>query len=450
MVSAHKLKMIKQPLETGAMAKYKYDPKLAKKYSFVSPFGDKVKLYESHDDSIYLPRNICPLGATNCMVEGEPCEFPNSIVPRNSEQTRVISEATQLLECGENFLLRAGTGFGKTICCLKVIANIGVKTLVIVPKTDLMDTWKKAIMTFYNIPESEIGILQADKCQVQGKKIVIAMLKSISTPDRYPDWVYDEFGLVVFDEVHRLGAEKFSYACGLFPAKLRLGLSATTKRKDGKSVVFEAHIGPVRVETDLITLSPKVLLYRSNWMCPRVKNKHGEIVKLQHQPGKTMHLTKMLGKHKERNILLANIVKEAYKAKRTLVFFSDTLDHLNLMRKMCINMGVAPSDTGMYVGGMKKHVLEIAKHKPIIFTTFKMMSEGTDIPWLDMLILAMPKADVEQVVGRVLREFPDKKEPVVVDIIDDDSPVFKGYAEKRLIFYRKKQAKIKTMNPNVF
>jgi superfamily II DNA or RNA helicase len=74
-----------------------------------------------------------------------------------------------------------------------------------------------------------------------------------------------------------------------------------------------------------------------------------------------------------------------------------------------------------------------------------MAREGTDIPWLDTAVLATPKADVEQIIGRIRREHPGKKEPVVLDPVDQDSPVFVGYANKRAWWYRKVGAKIVQM-----
>ena len=46
-------------------------------------------------------------------------------------------------------------------------------------------------------------------------------------------------------------------------------------------------------------------------------------------------------------------------------------------------------------------------------------SEGTDIPDMDTCFLATPRADVEQPIGRIQRVHKGKKEPVVVDYVDN-------------------------------
>ena len=63
-----------------------------------------------------------------------------------------------------------------------------------------------------------------------------------------------------------------------------------------------------------------------------------------------------------------------------------------------------------------------------------MASEGLDIKTLTTLILATPKSDVQQAVGRILRQ-KNKNDPIVIDIVDPFS-IFKGQYIKRKRFYK--------------
>jgi superfamily II DNA or RNA helicase len=74
-------------------------------------------------------------------------------------------------------------------------------------------------------------------------------------------------GMVVHN-CHRVAADQFSSVCFNVPAKLRLGLSATPERQDGKEFVLHAHIGPIRVKTKVLAMLPKVLVYTPDWECP--------------------------------------------------------------------------------------------------------------------------------------------------------------------------------------
>ena len=76
----------------------------------------------------------------------------------------------------------------------------------------------------------------------------------------------------------------------------------------------------------------------------------------------------------------------------------------------------------------------------IIIATYQMASEGYDNPGLDTLLLASPKGNVEQAVGRILRR-KNENLPLVIDVNDTIS-VFNNWHRKRLSLYKSKKFKI--------
>ena len=68
-----------------------------------------------------------------------------------------------------------------------------------------------------------------------------------------------------------------------------------------------------------------------------------------------------------------------------------------------------------------------------------MASEGLDIKTLTTLVMATPKSDVCQSVGRILRS--KHENPLVIDIIDIHQ-IFKNQYTKRKAYYKKKEYKI--------
>ena len=66
------------------------------------------------------------------------------------------------------------------------------------------------------------------------------------------------------------------------------------------------------------------------------------------------------------------------------------------------------------------------------------IAEGLDIKTLTTLILATPKTDIEQAVGRILRE--KHEQPLVIDIVDNHE-VFKKQWDKRKAYYLKNNYK---------
>ncbi len=426
-----------QPEITGACSIYPWSDKLAERLTLTSRFDEEVELYEKIGNGlIKVPRQLCPIGKEDHRVGGPKTLFPGAcLAPRNFEQKRIWSEAGDLLDEGESFVLEAPTGFGKTVTACELIARMKTRTLVIVPKTDLMhgkDQWVDAFKEFLGLQENQIGFIQGDKCEVLGKKVVLGMLKSLSIKGKYPISILKEFGFIIWDEVHRLPATTFSKTAGMFPALLRMGLSATPERLDGKEFVFQAHIGPVAVKSKALPMKPIVATYTSKWKNPR--DNRGR--KINGTPGKMGYVLTVLTKDSKRNKLINQLILRGYKKGRHTVVFSDRVEHLETLRSIACTSFVPVHDTALYVSKSKKSELDAASGKKVIFATYAMMGEGTNIPWLDCCILATPRANVKQFIGRILREYPDKEQPVILDILDFDNKIFVGFAYKRKMLYK--------------
>jgi superfamily II DNA or RNA helicase len=430
------------PLEVGAMAKYPYSPELEGAMRVETRLGDILQLSQRVGDFLFVPRECAGdwFEADKAFTTGAKIKIAinGNFPPRNEDQVRVIEESTDLLLSEQSHIIEASTGFGKTFVAVHVTVAIGRKTLIVVTKEDGMESWRKAFLKFSDVTEDDIGIIQQKKCETKGKKICIAMMHSLAK-DHYPEWIKHEFGLVIWDEVHHLSADTFQTTAGMFSARWRLGLSATPKRVDAKEVLFHAHIGPVLVLAKLIKVPPKILVVNSGFKLPWVRwriNDEWKVVPLPHEAGKVMHIHKLLVKDKGRNKLIVDFVKEAYDKGRYTVVLSDlSVDlYLGELRRLLVASGVPDKEIAYYIGGMTEKQRDEAVTKKVVLATYSMAAENTDVPWWSALVLATPRANVKQAIGRVLREYPDKPQPVILDIVDSDSPVFTQYyaARKRL------------------
>jgi superfamily II DNA or RNA helicase len=439
------LMMTEQPLSYGALAVYPWTRQLADQFSLKSRFGDEITLWQQlPGNRIGLPRAVCPVGANDQRSDGYKVDMKSKIIPRNADQKYAIPAVTEFMKAGQSGILQAPTGKGKTVMAIAALAAYGRSTLVVVPKDDLITQWRERLLEHTELTFKQIGIIQQDVCHYAGCPITIASLGSLAIPGRYPEDVWKCFGVVCFDEVHRLGADYFSTVCHLSSARIRLGLSATPDRSDGKDIVFRSHIGPTRVKLETSDTSFRVLRYTSKWRCPRQK-KGGEIVIVPHSANKAGHIENHLVKDEGRNMLLTYMAVSAYKKKRHTVLFSSRTEHLKDLEALMVKAGVPRSDIGHYYGSQKPETLKAAGVRPIVLATYGKMAEGTDIPSLDCCILATPRSNVVQCIGRIRRELPDKPLPVVFDVDDRDSPVFGGYKKGRQKFYKKEEAEIVEM-----
>jgi superfamily II DNA or RNA helicase len=82
--------------------------------------------------------------------------------------------------------------------------------------------------------------------------------------------------------------------------------------------------------------------------------------------------------------------------------------------------------------------------KRILIATYQMCKEGFDVPTLNTLVIATPRPDVDQIVGRILRVEKTKRtvSPLIIDIVD---PAFRRQFQERLSLYNKRDYKVEKM-----
>jgi superfamily II DNA or RNA helicase len=330
-------------------------------------------------------------------------------------------------------LLELPCAFGKTCLALYLLSQLKKKTLIIVHKEFLLNQWVERIQQF--LPGARVGKIQGQIVDIEDKDIVIGMLQSLSMKD-YHEATFQSFGLTIIDEVHHISSEVFSCALFKLVTKYTLGLSATMNRKDGTTKIFKMFLGEVvfkgkRDEEHAVVV--RAIEYTSN-------DEDFKTVVTDFR-GNVQYST-MISKlcafnHRSEFILrvLSDMLKEnpaqqimiLAHNRNLLTYFHDAIKLRNI------------ASVGYYVGGMKEAALKESESKKIVVASFAMASEGLDIKSLTTLIMATPKTDIEQSVGRILRERHGN--PVVVDIIDEHDP-FKNQWAKRKTFYKKQNYKI--------
>ena len=433
------------PKITGAAAVFDADPALIwmqeSKYDGEPPFA----IYREDPDTgnYLLPRHCCPMSPVDMRDPGLPVSFPDlTFKPIDDDQARVVEETSNLLAAGTSFILQADTGRGKTAMSMPIIANTGVRTLIVAPKQDIFDAWVEHCEKMLGLPPEKVGRIQANTVKVKGCPVVVAMLKSMSKLDRYPKETFDGFGLMIVDEVHRVGTEFFQNVMWQVPAKLRLGLSATPKRRDGRDVVIQSHIGPILVVSHAVNMPFEVIETSSGWAVPNMGNTGKPI---PHQAGKLGKIGKLMSLSHSRNERICSYAHQAYQKDRYTVVFSEYRDHLKLLKQRLMDREIPEKDIGIYMGGLTKAQRESNINRPIVLTTYRMTSEATNFPRWDTCILGMPVARIHQIVGRILRFHDDKKNPIVIDLVDGNSGILAGYRKARHAFYKARQAVVHTI-----
>jgi superfamily II DNA or RNA helicase len=451
--------MLGTALSIGASAVYYNLPELRRKFTLTDRYEVPYQLFRvpSEDPSvIHVPRTLADSTAKDHRDLGLPIVVQDNFVPRTEEQARIVEEAWGRVQGGQSFIIQSPTGSGKTYVGSTLIAKLKRRALVIVTKDDIVDQWRKAIHAVMGIPIADIPCWRADNPPPSDAPVVLGMVHSVSKgPDRYSPEVFRGFGIVVCDEVHRMAADQFSQAMWWLPAKIRIGLSATPYRKDGRQSTFLQHIGPIAVIGTQEVLIPKVLVRQTGWKQQLVW-RNGGFTRVWQAPGKMGAVVKQMSKDPDRNAIITEFVVAAVKAGRSTILFSDSIEHLIRLQSDFVSAGISPHKLGYYTGldsgvyegpvAERRKMREAVKLLPVILATYNMASEATDIPWLDTAVLATPRSDVVQIVGRIRREHEGKKPPLVLDLMDENVSIFAAYAEKRLRWYRSLGAEIKLVS----
>ena len=348
-------------------------------------------------------------------------------------QKPIVKKYLQHAKNSGGGLLEVPCGRGKTVMGLKIISKLKKKALIIVHKEFLLRQWLERIKQF--LPSARVGKIQGEILDIQDKDIVLGMLQSLSMKE-YPNAIFDSFGLTIVDEVHHIGAEVFSRALFKIVTPYMLGLSATMDRKDNLTRVFKMFIGPIvysekRKGDDNVLVRSINYYHNDEEFAEQVLNFKGHV-----------HYSIMIKKLCEFNFrsefvlkVLKDLLTENFEQqiivlahnKSLLSYLHDAIKHRNI------------SSVGYYVGGMKEKDLKISETKKIIIATYAMAEEGLDIKTLTTLVMATPKTDVRQAVGRILRQKHNQR--IIIDIVDQHE-IFKRQWLKRKRYYKKQKYKI--------
>lgn len=134
------------------------------------------------------------------------------------------------IHAGRKGVIEAVTGTGKTSVGIIAAADAlarNLRVLILVPGTDLLDQWHRKLSS--DLKGYTIGrFCSGHNDNFLSHKIIVATVQSACRYQMLPD---KHHGLIIADEVHHYGSEKFSLA--LEEAfEERLGLTATYDRND--------------------------------------------------------------------------------------------------------------------------------------------------------------------------------------------------------------------------
>lgn len=314
-------------------------------------------------------------------------------------------------------ILNALVGWGKSFTALWLAFKLGKKTLIVTHNTMLRDQWMKDIEAMFGIIPSTIG--SGEFC-TDGPVVI----GNVQTVTKHSNELGSMFGTVIVDECHHTPALTFSNILANSKAKYKIGLTGTMERKDKRHIMFKDYFGPyVAKPPQSHTLNPKVKIVQAG-----VKLLQGASY-----PQKINHLMQ----DEEYIHFIAGLARvQAAKGHKVLIIG----DRVNFIHSVATLLPDCIPITGKMASfedrEKAKELIQTPEYN-IIAGTRPIFAEGISINCLSCIILTCPiagEALLEQLIGRIMRIYPGKLPPEVLDIN------FKGATEKsqnnlRLAFY---------------
>lgn len=401
----------------------------------------KFPIFEEDETTIYVPKyyGIEKFGQPQVNIL-ETYKYPKYKMQYNGllrpKQEVIVQKVFQGFEQQRGGLLIAGCGSGKTNMAIYIACHYKLKTLIIVHKEFLRNQARERILSTTNI--KKVGIIQRNKVDVDAP-IVIAMVHSLIKRD-YDPQIFKNFGLVIIDEVHHMGAKNFSRAFQKVGAKYMLGISAERKRNDGMFCIINWHMGPI-LHMEEQAPNNMVVVKRYHYKTSNKERSKELFIRYTGDPDRATMINNLIC-IKYRNRLIIKLIEELFDQGKNVLCLTGRLKQIELFQILLEQNAYTKGNVGTYIGGMSEAELAVSATKQIILGTYSMAEEGLDIPNLNAIIMCTPKSAVKQSIGRILRKEVYEEHPIVIDLIDSDNSIFRRQADRRLMYYKKQHYNI--------
>jgi len=321
-------------------------------------------------------------------------------------------------------VLEAGTGSGKTVMALHLIARRRQPTLILVHSKELMHQWRDRIRQFLDIDAG-----QASDGTLDIRPVTVAI---VNTAKNNLETLTGCFGQIVVDECHRVPASLFTEVVSAFDSHYMLGLSATAfRREDGMTQLIYTYMGD-RVHA----VDGRMLAASGAVVQPELLQRPTEF--FHAFAGEYPQLIKALAADDRRNRQItadiAALIRQGHQG--TILVVSDRVAHCQALTQHLADLGItALVLTGRATADQRTQIVEAvqAGGVGVLIATLQLIGEGFDCPGLTTLVLATPikfEGRLLQVVGRIMRPAAEKRARVI-DYVDVHIPVLRRSATAR-------------------
>lgn len=348
-----------------------------------------------------------------------PEKFLNGIILRDYQTRAVDTFLRQKIG-----ILEIGTGGGKTEIAIECIRRLGIRTLFIVDKIELMRQTKERIEKSLDISVGQIGQGITD-IQVITVATVQTITKHLSTLAPYLRSVR----FCIFDETHKVAARSYwRISQQLINSEYRLGISGTAFRDDGNDMMINASTGykifdlsSKKLIEEGWLVKPQVIFIKDYMSKEEVRTTEESLKTglINETPNYTNFYKGFISGNPRRNLVIQNLI--TINPSKRILILTKLIEHGQDLQQLI------PESEHLYGATNKKERKEmfdkfVKGEIKVLISTLSIFAEGINIPALDVVINASAnKGNVKtiQVLGRVLRKLSGKENAVYYDFMDE-------------------------------
>jgi superfamily II DNA or RNA helicase len=388
-----------------------------------APIANREKLSRIlQEHGFSATREVPEYSALNWNIRQEFNLFP--------EQEPVCREFIEYIKRNNFGVLSAPCGCGKTIMLTWCTACLNTgPLLILVDQTNLLRQWQEAAYIVTGEELQELSALDLEKQDpAQMPKALVGTFQYAYRQRELLQKYRDSFGTIIVDEVHTIKAKTYKAVRGIFNPRYAMGCSATYFLKSLPTEALIDLAGPIGATMQVPErVKPEVLMLTTNY-------------RMGANPDFTSQYLTQMSEDEERNNLILEVVKILHNQGRRILLIVPRKEQAGILRTQ---LEEAHNIKALnYVGSSTvkrdaevKRMVTIAEVRVVIAS--KKMDKGVDIPALDTLIQAYPvnnRTAVQQRTGRIERIFPDKRQPLVVDMVDRGA-MAKRWGANRYVIY---------------
>lgn len=244
----------------------------------------------------------------------------------------------------------------------------------------------------------------------------------IGVSDNHNYFVSEGEKFVLVHNCHRANSTEFSKIVSRWPSKIKIGVTATDKRKDGRHFLIKELIGPVAARVEIPQLRAKIYVHNMDFV---------KSASAYRGPAGFVYATRFLSKHERRNEAILDFVMRDLKKGHCIVIPTLYRDHVTELVGM-INEEVGERVAEAFVGGaakknkeIRERIIENARNRKIrvVVGIRSLLQLGLNVPSWSAIYYIMPMSNEpnwKQESSRILT--PDnsglKKQPIIRMFVD--------------------------------